>query len=109
MFVFLGSMLAGIIMVLRELIPLLAAHSSGRIRARGHGKKIVLRTEEPERFKALCRNRVNAMGIGFLAMGFGVLWAFFHIFALIPALIVGGVMAANARKPRRPSAADAFD
>lgn len=100
MFVVIGASLAGLYLILRELFPLMGAWKTGVIRTRGHNPKKVSRADEPERFASLCRNRYNGMGIGLLAIGFGILWIFFGLFALIPAVIVSLVLAARARKPK---------
>ena len=92
--------IAGAFLILKELIPLLLALSSGVIRTRGHNRKSVEKAGDPERFRSLCRQRFKAMGLGLLVIATGVLWYFLGIFALIPSFIIGAVMAANARKPK---------
>ena len=60
MFVVLGASLAGLYLILRDLFPWMEAQRSGVLRTRGHNPRRVLRSEEPERFRALLRNRVVA-------------------------------------------------
>lgn len=67
-------MIAGVVLILKELIPLLNAQASGVIYSRGHSRKRVERALDPERFAALCRNRWKAMGLGGLAIAIGVGW-----------------------------------
>ena len=67
-------MVAGVILILKELIPVLQAQASGVIYSRGHSRKRVERAVDPERFRALCRNRWKAMSLGLLAIGIGIGW-----------------------------------
>lgn len=67
-------MIAGVILILKELIPVLQAQASGVIHSRGHSRKRVERAVDPERFRALCRNRWKAMSLGLIAIGVGVGW-----------------------------------
>lgn len=101
MFVFIGACLAGFYLILRDLLPYLDAKASGAIRTRGHSRKKVLRSEEPERFKGLLRNRVDGMLIGLLACAFGVLWVFFGLFALLALFPIGAIMTAISRRSKK--------
>lgn len=98
MLVFIGALLGGIILILRELFPFLQAQKTGVIRTRGHTRKQVLRAEEPDRFKALCRNRTDGMVVGAMVIGFGVAWALVGLFALILILPIGAVMTAMSKR-----------
>ena len=109
MFVVIGACLAGLYLILKELIPLIGAWNSGVIRTRGYRPVKVARAVEPERFKGLCRQYVNRMGLGFLAIAFGICWAFFWLLALIPAVIASLMLASNARRPRQVRVADTFE
>jgi hypothetical protein len=100
--------LVGLYFMLRELIPLLNAKRTGVIRTRGHTRKRIERSVDPERFEGLCRQRFQGMGLGLVIIGLGVLWLLIGIWALIPALIVSAWAAARARKPKKKAVADEF-
>lgn len=70
----LGAFLAGLFLIVRELIPLLQARASGVVYTKGHARRRVVRVEEPERFDALCRGRFKAMGLGALIIAVVFAW-----------------------------------
>lgn len=76
-------LVVGIILILKELLPLLKAKSTGVIYTREHARKRVERGQEPERFESLCRNRFKAMGWGLLAIGIGVGWLALNFVMLV--------------------------
>jgi hypothetical protein len=78
MMVLIGASLGGLFLILKELAPLLGALSSGVIHTRGHRRQKVERAVDPERFKALCRNRYKGIGLGLLAIAVGVGWVVAH-------------------------------
>ncbi|MET4683815.1 hypothetical protein [Brevundimonas faecalis] len=69
-----GAFLAGLFLILRELIPLLQARGSGVVYTKGHTRKRVERDVEPERFQALCRSRFKAMGLGAIVIAAALGW-----------------------------------
>src|SRR5262245_62137988 len=83
MFVTLGAFLAGLYLILKDLIPWLNSQRTGETRTRAYNSKLVLRSEEPDRFSALQRNRIDGMIVGLLAIGIGIGWFFFGLFGLI--------------------------
>ena len=107
MFVVIGASLAGLYLILKELFPLLSAWRTGVIRTKGANPRRVERAVEPERFRALCRNRINGMGLGLLAIAFGLTWMVFGLLALIPAAIVSILLAGRKRRPKRDPRATA--
>jgi hypothetical protein len=64
--IMLGFFLAGLVLVLKELVPWFMAQTSGQIRTRGHNRQLVRRADDPERFRSLSRNRIKASGLGFI-------------------------------------------
>ena len=64
----------GLFLIMRELIPLLQARSSGVVYTKGHARRRVARADDPERFEALCRNRFKSMGLGVLVVAIGLGW-----------------------------------
>lgn len=101
MFVVIGACLAGLYLILRDLLPFLEAHRSGAVRTRGYKRQVVRRAEEPERFKRLVRNHVDGMLIGLLAVLFGILWTFFGLFALIALFPIGALMTVIAKRSKK--------
>lgn len=99
MYVAIGASLAGIYLILKDLFPYLEAQSTGVLHTRGHNRRRVLRAEEPDRFRVLLKNRTNGMLIGLMAVGFGVLWAFLGLLALIALIPIGLGMTALLRGP----------
>ena len=98
MFVVFGASLAGLYLILRDLFPWLEAQRSGVLRTRGYNRKRVLRAEDHERFRALLRNRVDGMIIGLLAVGVGICWAFFGLFALILIFPIAAIMTGMSKR-----------
>jgi|LauGreStaDraftv2_3_1035109.scaffolds.fasta_scaffold171826_1 hypothetical protein len=111
MFVVFGACLAGLYLILRDLLPFLEAHRSGVVRTRGYKREAVRRSEDPARFKALLRNHIDGMVIGLLAVLFGILWTFFGLFALIAIFPIGALMTSMSRRSKTASrrVAEAFD
>jgi hypothetical protein len=111
MFVVFGACLAGLYLILRDLMPFLEAHRSGVVRTRGYKREAVRRSEDPARFKALLRNHIDGMIIGLLAVLFGILWTFFGLFALIAIFPIGALMTSMSRRSKMASrrVAEAFD
>ena len=101
MFVVIGACLAGLYLIVRDLLPFLEAHRSGAVRTRGYKRQTVRRAEEPERFRRLVRNHVDGMLVGLLAVVFGVLWTFFGLFALFALLPIGALMTAIAKRSKK--------
>ena len=89
---------AGLVLILRELIPFLQSQRTGVVHSRGHNRKRVLRAEEPLRFKALLRNRTDGMIIGLMVIGMGVAWRFVGLFALLLILPIGALMTAMSKR-----------
>lgn len=61
-------------LILRELVPLLQARSSGVVYTKGHNRRRVARADDPERFQALCRGRFKAMGLGAVIIAIALAW-----------------------------------
>ena len=93
MFVSVGAFLAGLYLILKDLIPWLKSQRSGQTRTRAYNSKLVLRSEEPDRFDALQRNRIDGMVVGLLAIGFAVGWTLLGLFALILLVPIAVIMA----------------
>lgn len=74
--------LVGVIFLLRELIPWSQAQASGVIHRRGHNRQVVRRSEDPEPFRTLSRNRLKAslLGVGLIAAG--AVWVLTNILAM---------------------------
>ena len=103
MFVVFGACLAGLYLILRDLLPFLEAHRSGVVRTRGYKREAVRRSEDPARFKALLRNHIDGILIGLKAVLFGILWTFFGLFALIAIFPIGALMTSMARRSKTAS------
>ncbi len=104
MFVTVGAVLAGLYLILKDLIPWLNSHRTGQTRTRAYNSKLVLRSEEPDRFSALQKNRVSGMFVGLLAIGIGVTWAYLGIFSLVllvPIAVITTVTRKRAQKRAR--------
>jgi hypothetical protein len=101
MFVVFGASLAGIYLILRDLLPFLEAQRTGILHTRGYNRRKVLRADEPERFKALLRNRTDGMILGLLAIVFGILWLVFWVLALFALIPIGAIMTAMARRSKK--------
>jgi len=101
MFVTVGAVLAGLYLILKDLIPWLNSQRTGETRTRAYNSKLVLRSEEPDRFSALQKNRISGMIVGLLAIGIGVAWAFFGIFSLVLLVPIGAIMAATQKRDRK--------
>jgi len=78
-----GAMGAGLLLLLRELIPWMEANRTSRIRTRGARPQIVTRAEEPERFKALTARRFSAAGPGALFVIGGLVWLGWNLLGLV--------------------------
>ncbi|RZJ02750.1 MAG: ABC transporter ATP-binding protein [Brevundimonas sp.] len=99
--IFVAACLGGLFLILRDLFPWLEAKRSGVLKTRGYSPKRVLRSEDPERFKGYLRNRVDGMVIGLLAIGFGIGWVLFGLFALILIVPIGAIMTAMNRRGKK--------
>jgi len=104
MFVSIGAILGGLFLLLRDLLPYMAAQRTGVIRTLGHSRKPVLRTEEPGRFDALCRNRADGAITGAMVIAVGLVWAFIGLLALILILPFWAIMAARAKRSKKSAA-----
>jgi len=85
--ILLGAFLAGLFLTLKDMIPWARAQASGTIQTRGHNPRIVRRADDPERFKALSRNRLKSAWLGFILLmaAFGIwLWT-----AVVPTFLAG--------------------
>lgn len=60
----LAAYVAGLFLLLRELIPWAKARTSGVVQTRGHKREKVLRSQEPDGFKALLNQRFKGMAPG---------------------------------------------
>jgi hypothetical protein len=60
--IWLGVLIAGLFLLLREGLPLVEAMRSGVIHTKGSRRQRVERAAEPERFAALIKRRRNALG-----------------------------------------------
>jgi|GEM_PF-3770795 len=101
MYVVLGASLAGLYLILRDLLPWLEAQRTGTLHTRGHSRRKVFRADDPERFRTLLRNRTDGMLIGLLAIAFGILWLFFGLFALLALFPIGAIMTAMSRRAKK--------
>ena len=101
MFVTLGAVLAGLYLFLKDLIPWLNSQRTGETRTRAHNSKLVLRSEEPDRFSGLQRNRIDGMVVGLLAIGIGIGWAFFGIYSLVLLVPIGAIVAVTQKRGRK--------
>ena len=78
---YIGATLAGLLLVLRELLPLMQARRSGVIYTQGPRREKVARDTDPDRFEALCRKRRKAMTPGLILLAIGLF--------LVAQLVVG--------------------
>ena len=101
MFVTLGAFLAGLYLILKDLIPWLNSQRTGETRTRAYNSKRVLRSEEPDRFSALQRNRIDGMVVGLLAIGIGIGSAFFGIFSLVLLVPIGAIIAVTQKRGQK--------
>lgn len=68
-----GATLAGLFLMLRSLLPWMAARSSGVIRTKSAKAQRVEREAYPERFDSLCRQRLRGIWPGLaLFLGAGL-------------------------------------
>ena len=102
--------LSGLYLVLKDLIPWLKGQRNGQTRTRAYNSKTVLRSEEPERFSALQRNRTEGMVVGLMVIGVGFAWFLFGIFSLILLVPIGMIMAFTRQRAqkRAKAVADQF-
>jgi hypothetical protein len=63
-------------LLVRDIVPALTALAKGRIRSKGHGRQMIERATDPERFQALVRRRLAAGGGGIAFCVFGGLFLF---------------------------------
>ncbi len=70
-----GALLAGLFLILKDLVPLTAALGTGAIQTRGHRRQKVERATDPQRFRNLCRNRYRGIGLGLVVVAAGIGWA----------------------------------
>lgn len=98
MFVLIVVVLAGLFLLLRDLLPYIAARRTGAIRTRGHSPKLVLRSEEPSRFNALCRNRIDGVTGGAMVIVVSPLLSFISLLAPVLILPVWAIMTARAKQ-----------
>lgn len=101
MFVSVGAVLAGLYLLLKDLIPWLKSQRTGETRTRAYNSKLVLRSEEPDRFDALQRNRISGMIVGLLAIGIGVAWAYFGIFSLVLLVPIAAITALTRQRAQK--------
>jgi hypothetical protein len=78
-----GAIGAGLLLLLRELIPWMEAARTGTIRTRGTRAQTVSRAEDPERFKALLQRRFSAAGPGALFIIGGLVWLGWNALGLL--------------------------
>jgi len=74
-----GAFLGGLFVMLREGLPLFEARRTGVIRSKGHSARRIERSAEPERFTALCRARLRAVGAGALVAFSGTVWTVIQV------------------------------
>ena len=77
-----GLIGAGTFLTLRSLLPWMAAQRSGVIRSKGSRAQKIDRAEEPERFRALSRQRLSGILPGLLCLAGGVAWLAYNFWAL---------------------------
>lgn len=69
-----AALIAAMVLLVREVVPALSALARGRIRMKGHGRRMVERKSEPERFRSMVMRRLTVGGAGFLfCLGMGVI------------------------------------
>ena len=61
-----AALIAALILLARDVIPALTALARGKIRSQGHGRRMIERGAEPERFRSLVNRRLIVGGAGFL-------------------------------------------
>ena len=96
-----GIFLAGLYLLLRDLIPWLKSQQTGETRTKAYNSKKVLRSEEPERFVALQKNRTDGIVLGLMVIGVGLAWLLFGIFSLVLLLPIGAVMAYTRKRAQK--------
>lgn len=101
MLVTLGAILAGLYLTLKDLIPWLRSQQTGQTRTRAYNSKLVLRSEEPDRFNALQKNRVGGMVVGLLAIGGGIAWAFVGLLALLLLIPIAIIVAVTKKRDQK--------
>ncbi|MBX3485553.1 hypothetical protein [Phenylobacterium sp.] len=103
--------LAGLYLLLRDLIPWLKSQQTGETRTKAYNSKKVLRSEEPERFSALQKNRTDGIVVGLMVIGVGLAFLLFGIFSLVLLLPIGAVMAytRNRAQKRMKAVANEFN
>ena len=68
-----GATLAGLFLILRSLLPWMAARSSGVIRTKSAKAQLIDRRVDPERFESLCSQRLRGVWPGLaLFLGAGL-------------------------------------
>ena len=80
-----GAALAGLFLMLRSLMPWLQARRTGVIRTLGARPQRVERATDPERFEALCRNRLSALVPGLAIFLGGAAFALMQVLGVIAA------------------------
>ncbi len=74
-----GAVLAGLFLMLRELLPAFEAGRTGVIRSKGAAAIRIERAAEPERFEAMRRGRFRAARFGIGLAAAGMLWTILQI------------------------------
>lgn len=72
--ILIGVVLAGLFLIVRPLPGLMRGMSTGVLIGKGYAKPRISREEDPERFKALMRQRMTEMAPGFLLLLGAVAW-----------------------------------
>jgi hypothetical protein len=77
----LGVILAGLIMMAGPVPGLVRAMSTGTLIGKGHGAPRILRSEEPERFSRLLKQRFTALVPGAALFLGGLSWIVLNLLA----------------------------
>ncbi len=77
-----GLIGAGLFLSLRSLLPYLSAKRTGVIQSRGARKTRIERGTEPDRFKALAKQRLAGLWPGLACIAAGLGWLAYNFWAL---------------------------
>jgi hypothetical protein len=77
-----GLIGAGLFLTLRSLIPWMSAQRTGVIRSQGSRAQKIERAQEPDRFRALSKQRLSGVFPGLLCVAGGIAWLAYNFWAL---------------------------
>lgn len=93
--------LAGLYLLLKDLIPWLNSQRTGETRTRAYNSQLVRRAEDPHRFEALQKNRTDGIVVGLLVIGVAVALRYLGLLSLVLLVPIGVIMATSQSRKRK--------